>query len=43
MLRQLGGELINPETGKPDFTQQAMVKVMTYLQIWSKPAAWTRQ
>ncbi len=32
MLRQLGGELINPETGKPDFTQEAMVKVMTYLQ-----------
>ena len=32
MLRQLGGELINPETGKPDFTQEAMVKVMTYVQ-----------
>ncbi len=32
MLRQLGGELINPETGKPDFTQEAMVQVMTYLQ-----------
>ena len=28
MLRQLGGELINPETGKPDFTQEAMVEVM---------------
>lgn len=32
MLRQLGGELINPETGMPDFTQEAMVQVMTYLQ-----------
>jgi multiple sugar transport system substrate-binding protein len=32
MLRQLGGELINPETGQPDFTQEAMVKVMTYIQ-----------
>lgn len=31
MLRQKGGELINAE-GKPDFTQQAMVDVMTYLQ-----------
>ena len=32
MLRQLGGELINPETGKPDFTQDAMVQVMQYVQ-----------
>lgn len=32
MLRQLGGELINPETGQPDFTQEAMVKVMEYVQ-----------
>lgn len=32
MLRQLGGELIDPETGKPDFTQDAMVKVMQYVQ-----------
>jgi ABC-type glycerol-3-phosphate transport system substrate-binding protein len=32
MLRQLGGELINPETGMPDFTQESMVQVMTYLQ-----------
>jgi ABC-type glycerol-3-phosphate transport system substrate-binding protein len=32
MLRQSGGELINPETGMPDFTQEAMVQVMTYLQ-----------
>ena len=31
MLRQKGGELINAE-GKADFTQQAMVDVMTYLQ-----------
>lgn len=32
MLRQLGGELINPETGMPDFTQEPMVKVMEYVQ-----------
>lgn len=32
MLRQLGGELINSETGQPDFTQEAMVKVMEYVQ-----------
>lgn len=32
MLRQLGGELINPESGMPDFTQEAMVKVMEYVQ-----------
>jgi ABC-type glycerol-3-phosphate transport system substrate-binding protein len=31
MLRQLGGELMNPETGMPDFTQEAMVDVMTYM------------
>jgi len=31
MLRQLGGELVNAE-GKPDFTQEAMVRVMTYVQ-----------
>jgi multiple sugar transport system substrate-binding protein len=31
MLRQLGGELMNDE-GMPDFTQPAMVEVMTYLQ-----------
>ena len=32
MLRQLGGELINPETGKPDFTSDAMVQAMQYVQ-----------
>ncbi len=32
MLRQLGGDLIDPETGMPDFTQDAMVEVMSYLQ-----------
>ncbi|MBE2236613.1 MAG: extracellular solute-binding protein [Caldilineaceae bacterium] len=32
MLRQLGGELINAETGMPDFTQEPMVKVMEYVQ-----------
>ncbi|MBW7882261.1 MAG: ABC transporter substrate-binding protein [Caldilineaceae bacterium] len=32
MLRQLGGDLVNAETGKPDFTQDAMVKVMQYVQ-----------
>ncbi|MFN8491109.1 MAG: sugar ABC transporter substrate-binding protein [Caldilineaceae bacterium] len=31
MLRQLGGELVNAD-GKPDFTQEAMVKVMNYVQ-----------
>ncbi|MBO9316031.1 MAG: ABC transporter substrate-binding protein [Chloroflexus sp.] len=31
MLRQKGGELITPE-GMPDFTQEPMVAVMTYLQ-----------
>lgn len=31
MLRQKGGELINAD-GQPDFTQQAMVDVMTFLQ-----------
>jgi multiple sugar transport system substrate-binding protein len=32
MLRQLGGELVNPETGLPDFTQEAMVATMNYVQ-----------
>ncbi|MCB9159790.1 MAG: ABC transporter substrate-binding protein [Caldilineaceae bacterium] len=32
MLRQLGGELVDPETGMPDFTQEPMVQVMQYLQ-----------
>ena len=32
MLHQLGGQLINPETGKPDFTSPEMVKVMQYWQ-----------
>lgn len=32
MLRQLGGELVNPETDLPDFTQEPMVQVMTYIQ-----------
>jgi len=31
MLRQLGGELLNPETGQPDFLQPAMVDVMNYI------------
>lgn len=31
MLRQLGGELVDAD-GKPDFTQEAMVRVMTYVQ-----------
>lgn len=31
MLRQLGGELINAETGMPDFTQEPMVQVMNYM------------
>jgi ABC-type glycerol-3-phosphate transport system substrate-binding protein len=32
MLHQLGGQLINPETGKPDFTSPEMIKVMQYWQ-----------
>lgn len=39
MLRQLGGELINPETGQPDFTSQAMVDLMTYIQGLTKTQA----
>lgn len=31
MLRQKGGELIDPD-GNPDFTQEPMIAVMTYLQ-----------
>jgi multiple sugar transport system substrate-binding protein len=31
MLRQLGGELINVESGMPDFTQEPMVQVMNYM------------
>lgn len=32
MLYQLGGQLIDPETGKPNFTSEEMVKVMQYVQ-----------
>jgi len=32
MLHQLGGQLIDPETGKPDFTSPEMVQVMQYWQ-----------
>jgi len=38
MLRQKGGELITPE-GMPDFTQEPMVAVMTYLQQLRKAEA----
>jgi len=46
MLRQKGGELINPETGMADFVQQPMVDVMTYMQQLREaggidPAAYT--
>ncbi len=32
MLRQIGGELTDPESGQPNFTSQEMVRVMQYLQ-----------
>lgn len=32
MLRQLGGELVDPTTGKADFNQEAMVATMNYIQ-----------
>ena len=32
MLRQIGGELTDPETGQPNFTSPEMVRVMQYLQ-----------
>ncbi|MGH2533617.1 MAG: extracellular solute-binding protein [Thermomicrobiales bacterium] len=32
MLRQLGGELIDPESGEPNFASEQMIQVMQYAQ-----------